>query len=392
MADSEFDYGAFAQQLITNLGTSAASAAGSMIGGMLMNSILQAAGFSTQSSELLAILDFEQQILQELSDLSSQIDLSSIHIEAFDSASTIESNFLTMQGYTPQTPATTITQFMSEITDPASGITVSLTKYQEAVMQGQAISVGPGQTVFDVVSKIIVDQYWGSVTLADMLSCWQSVLNQVFVVQAKGLSLLFNATYGQAVSSGNQTPWVPALAAVQTFVSGAPGYTSDLTDQLAAWQASVPDWLRVQQQGQATQFGAKAANKQYGSFVCWTGQQVPNTNPNLPKYYYVGTNATGSMLTFNSQAVDSTDFTVSTNFYNLCFANEVDPDVYFAQGQQQTWRLIPFMDENGVVATRFRSLDDNNNPVYLCIDHNTMEIDVTTDTESDDSLWFLPAD
>jgi hypothetical protein len=49
------------------------------------------------------------------------------------------------------------------------------------------------------------------------------VLNQSFVVQSKALSLLFNASYAQAVQAGNQTPWIPALAAAQLYVSGETG-------------------------------------------------------------------------------------------------------------------------------------------------------------------------
>jgi hypothetical protein len=98
-------------------------------------------------------------------------------------------------------------------------------------------------------------------------------------------------------------------------------------------------WLRVEQQGQMMQFGAHAANTQYRTSLVGRDSRYSVRILTLPRNYYVGTNTTGSELTFTSQAVDSTDFTVSTDFYNLCFANEVAPDVDFTQanGRHGDW-------------------------------------------------------
>jgi len=123
------------------------------LGGLLLNALLEGMGFSTEASELEEILQLEQAILSELNALSSQIDLQSVNIESFSAAASITNAFVTMQGFAVTPPdAQTLNDFVAAYADVVTGIGESLTQYQMAIMQGQTVSVGPGKSVFSIVS------------------------------------------------------------------------------------------------------------------------------------------------------------------------------------------------------------------------------------------------
>lgn len=73
----------FAEQAIGALIGSAGEQAANFLGGLLINSLLQGLGFSSQSEELSEILSLEQQILKELTQLSSEIELQTVDLEEF---------------------------------------------------------------------------------------------------------------------------------------------------------------------------------------------------------------------------------------------------------------------------------------------------------------------
>jgi hypothetical protein len=132
-------------------------------------------------------------------------------------------------------------------------------------------------------------------------------------------------------------------------------------------------------------------NKFYDTFLVVT-------QGNRDGYGLPGTSAAitpAAQMNMTSQAVDSTDFTVQagSSVAYLYYTDKIG-FVAFAFGSTSlVWRLMPVIDDNGVVATRLATADyyDNNAWRYLCIDHGSLNVDVTTDTESDDSLWFFQA-
>lgn len=410
MADTPLDPSTFATDLITKLGSSAAEEAGSIVGGMLMNAVLQGVGFDTETAALKKIEQLEVDILNALSALESEIQLSVVDNETFQSDSKLTYFYTTMRAST--TDATAMKSLMEAVLDESSGAAYYLSAYQQAIMQD--VSVPNKGSLFIITSNDIINNAWGHVALADMYAAWQAVLNRLFAFQSKALSVIYNAhyadAYAKALADSASATDAAALAAtaaqgkVLPFVNGGDAHPNDLNHQYNAWWYSVPEWLH-DQQGKKTQFFAYLKNKQYLNYltITWNQQQshdgnytgfTPGVDSIAPK--------TTALMQFTSDAVDSTDFQVALfneqHILSICDWSYTvmygrDPDeitdkrLLFGEPVGPKWRLIPNIDDAGMAATRFRN--ERNGDVYLCINHSTGLIDLTTDTQSPDSLWYV---
>jgi hypothetical protein len=361
-----------------------------LLGGLLINAILEGLGTSTEASEIQEILQLEEEILSDLQALSSEVDLQSVNIESFDATAEITNAFVTMQGFTSSTDPATVKQFIAEQADVSSGMSLSLTQDQEAVMQGTTISVGPGKTVFSIVSEIIINQKWGHVSLVDLLSVWTGVMNQVAAMQIKALSVLFNVVYAQAMLDGStaDVATASANAAVQRFVAGSADYVSDLQHQYAAWQKSIPDWLLNQHHGTSTSMSSYLCNKQFEQYVTKSTKSYEQSGY-LPATSQVEEAAAQMLL--NSKSPDSTTFTISNGDNKLGWPDlgliDFGP-LFMSPNVVATtdWKLVPFLDENGVAATGLQGAWG-----WLAIDAHHMSISATSDSGGDNALWFFTA-
>jgi hypothetical protein len=385
----------FADAAISNLLGAAGDQVASFLGGLLINAIMEGLGFPTEASEIQEILQLEEQILSGLQALSSEVDLQSVNIESFDASSEITNAFAAMQGFTSSTDPTTLRQFITEQADMSSGMMLSLTQYQEAVMQGTTISVGPGKTVFAVVSDIIINQKWGHVALVDLLAVWTGVMNQVAAMQVKGLSVLFNVVYAQAVLDGSASDEATTSAnqAIQRFVSGSDSYQCDLQHQYAAWQKSIPDWLLNQHHGTSTSMSSYLCNKQFTQYVTKSATKE-SSDSGIPGYPPLTSQVEGptAQMLLESSGPDSTTFKISNAndklgwWMQLGFEPTGPLFLWDTDNAFTDWKLVPFLDENGIAATGLQNTEG-----WLAIDAHDMKIAATSHGGGDDALWFFTA-